>query len=1198
MTNRVSVCVLTGIALFLAASVASAQVAGRLSGSVVDQTGSAVPGATVSLFVGGGKQPVLTSSTNEVGLFSFVAVHPDTYDVVVEAKGFAKEIIHNVKVDPLQETGLPAIKMGVQSTSTSVEVTADVQSVQLTNSEVASTVTSTQVANLPLIGRQVSVLIQTQSGVNPTSGTTSVNGLRSSFTNITLDGINIQDNFIRSNAMDYAPMRTTIDQVDEITVSTSNEGAGIGGGAAQVTLSTKSGSNTYHGSVYWYNRNKALAGNDWFNNAANPHINRPKLDLNQPGLALGGHIIRDKLFFYTNYEWYRNKQQGSVLDTVLTDSARNGIFTYVDSGKNTKTANLLNLRNFTIDPTIKSMIAMLPEPNSTDTGDGLNTLGYRFNAASNEFRDQYVFRGDYYINSKHNLSGTFDYIDNPTARNDVGTFYGANPPVSNTITDYLLSLSWRWTVSSTMTNEARGGFMRADTSFLDSNQYPKSVVAGLLFTNPINTFLNQGRNVYTYNYQDNLTWIRNRHEFSFGGQVQILHVMPWNDAGVIPTYTLGISTAYTNGLTGSDLPGIGSTDLNTANNLYANLAGIISSAAQTFNVTSTTSGFVPGANNTRHLSWSSWAGYAQDKWKVRSNLTVNLGLRYEYWKPLDEDNGLYLAPVLENGNAKATVLDPIATLNYLGGPSGRPFYRSNKHNFAPNVGFAWDPFGKGKTSIRGGYMMAFVNDNLISTFRSNLGNNAGLSSTANLTNLTALLASPPTVTTPAFKVPRTSADNFALSATNTVAMPDPGLVTPTVHQWVLGIQHDYKGNLISVRYVGNHGGNLMRAVDYNQVLYNANGFLADFLRAQNNGNLAVAAGLPYSPVYNPNVAGSQQLTVFPLLSNGGNLSNSTIQTYIKQGQVGELGSQYLTARATGVNFFPNMNAQSALVLTNGGSSTYHGLQTELNHRTHSGNQIQLSYTFSKSLSNTTGDLQTGAEPLLDNNNPSLEYARSPYDVKHSLKANYYYMLPFGKGKRWEGNRYTNAVFGGWAIAGIWSYQSGSPYTILSGWGTLNRAGRSTNTNTATVNGATWSQLEPLTSGVFMTGSGPYFISPKIINTDGRGAAQAGNAPYSGEMFFNPTAGTVGNLQRRMFSGPWAWQWDASMIKSIRFKERHSIDLHFDITNFMNHPTFYVPPTSGDYGTTTGFSVNGTTFGKITSMNYAPRRIQIGAYYRF
>jgi len=1184
---------LTCVCLILVVSV-SAQVAGRLSGSVLDSSGAAIPGANISVYVAGGKEPVLTGSSNEAGLFTFPAVRPETYDVVVESAGFAKATLRDVKVSPLQETGLGEIKLQVASAVTSVEVAADVQSVQLNNAEVASTVTATQVQNLPVLGRQVSTLFLTQPGVASGSNTTSVNGLRSSFSNVTLDGINIQDNFIRTNDLDYAPMRTTIDQVAEITVSTTNSSAAIGGGASQMVLSTKSGSNTYHGSVYWYNRNSALAANDWFNNQAG--VKNPFLDLNQPGAALSGRIIKDKLFFYANYELYRNKRQSPYNRTVLTPSARNGIFTYRDTAGNIQSKALSSLRQFVTDPAVKAMIDQLPQPNSTALGDGLNTSGYQFNARNNEYRDQFVYRGDYYLSSKHSFSGTYNYIDNPTDRPDLGAFFTTVPPVSNTITDHLLSLSWRWTASPTLTNEVRGGFMRADTAFLDSNSYSKSIVAGLLFSSPVNTFLNQGRKVNTYNYQDNANWLKGRHELAFGFQGQLLNVAPFNDAGIVPTYTLGISGANTQGFTAADFPGIRSTDLTTANNLYANLAGIISSAAQTFNVTSTTSGFVPGATNLRQLSYSTYAGYFQDKWKLRPNLTLNLGLRYEYWTPMNEKYGLYLAPRMQNGDAKASVLDPNSVLDFISGPSGRPLYNASTRNFAPNAGFAWDPWGKGKTSIRGGYMIAYVNDNLTTTARSIAGYSQGLSFSNTVPNLTSLLSGAPTVPAPAYKVPRTLADNFAITATGSIGLSDPGLATPFVQQWNIGIQHELKGAIVSLRYVGNHGNDLLRQIDQNQLLYNANGFLADFLRAQSN--LKLSGGT--SAAYNPNIAGSQQLTVFPLLANGGSLTNSTYLTYITQGQIGELANQYMTTKTNGsVNFYPNQNIQSAYNLVNGGYSSYHALQAEVTRRTRSGLQAQFSYTFGKALSNTAGDSQTGAEPLLDNNNPGLEKSRSPYDLTHTFKANYYYELPYGKGKRWSGNPVMNTVLGGWALAGIWSYQSGSPYSILSGYGTLNRAARSTATNTASVNGTTLSQLESLTSGVYMTGNGPYFLSPTLIGADGRGAAAPGTAPFAGQVFFNPTAGTVGNLQRRAFSGPWQWSYDASVVKQFRFKERHSLEMHFDLFNFMNHPTFYIPPsTGGDYGSVTNDTVNSTNFGKITSMNYNPRVIQIGAYYRF
>ena len=1188
------------------------QVAGRLSGSVIDASGAIVPGATINVFLTGGQEPVLTGQSNEAGLFLFIAVRPDTYDISIERQGFVKTTIRQVQVSPLQELQLPPVKLEVQATTTSVEVTADLQTVQSSNAEVATTITTTMIQNLPVLGRQVTNFFQSQPGVSVSSDTTSVNGLKSTFSSVTLDGINIQDNFIRTNGLDYAPFRTTIDQVAEITVATSNQSAAIGGGASQFILSTKSGSNEFHGSVYWYNRNNAFSANDWFNDRDG--VPQGKLNLNQPGAALGGRIIRDKLFFYANVELYRNKRTTSLTRTVLTDSAKNGIFTYVDSAGATRTANLQTLRGYTPDPTIKGLIAQLPEPNSPG-GDGLNTSGYRFNAKYNEFRDQVVYKSDYYITPKHSLTGTYNYISNPTDRPDISTstFYTVTPPVTNTLKNHLLSLAFRSTISPTLTNELRAGFARTHGNFDDNIAYPKFAVSttNLLFTNPQNTFLTQGRDTNTYPIQDNANWVRGKHQIAFGFQFQRIYSTPFNDGnggsetGIIPTYRLGISASNPNSLTTADLPGIRSTDLTRANNLYANLAGIITSAYQRFNVTSATSGFVPEATNLRDLSYSTYAAYVQDNWKLRPNLTLNVGLRYEYWSPLDEKNGLYLAPVLENNNLQATLLDPNATLDFIGGPSGRPFYNANKANFAPNVGFAWNPFRDGKTSVRGGYMMAYVNDNVMTTMVSVLGRSSGLSSAASMTNLVAYLSSPPTVPTPAFKVPRTLADNYAISKTSPTGLPDPNLVTPKVHQWNLSVEQEVKGFILAGRYVGNKGVDLLRGVDYNQVLYNANGFLADFQRAQTNGNLALAATGNYDPSFNPGVPGSQPLTVFPLLSSGGRLTNSTIQSYVRNGQVGGLADYYMINGLNGtVNFYTNPNVQSAYSVVNGGSSIFHSLQLEATKRTRSGLQVQFSYVYGKALSNMAGDAQSNVEPYLDNSNPNLEWARTPYDTRHSFKANYYYELPFGAGKRWSSSSALNKLIGGWAISGIWSYYSGSPYSILSGanglgWGTLNRDGLSTYTNTASVVGSTWSQLQPLTSGVFKTGDNVYFVSPTLIGADGRGTSQPGTAPFAGQVFYNPAAGNVGNLQRRMFSGPWQWSWDMSVKKAIHFTERHTLDLHLDVFNFANHPTFYLYPASaGDYSFANPYEINNTTFGQITDMNYNPRIIQIGAYYRF
>jgi hypothetical protein len=1199
----------TLILFVLCAINAFPQVAGRLSGSVVDQSGASIPGAVVSVFSPGGKEPLLTGKTNDAGLFSFLTVSPGTYDVSIEAAGFGKVMLRQVKVTPVQETAVPQVKLEVKSTTAVVEVTSNAQVVQLTSGEVSNTVTSTQVMNLPVLGRQVSNLIATQAGVSSSNSVTTVNGLRGSYTNVTLDGINIQDNFIRTNGLDYAPMRTTLDQVSEITIATSNPDISLGGGASQVVLSTKSGTNDLHGSVYWYNRNSALAGNDWFNNKSG--VTRTMLNLNQPGVALGGRIIKDKLFFYSNYEWYRNKQQSSTLRTVLTDSAKNGIFTYKDSSNAVRQVALSSLRTFTSDATIKAMIAQLPVGNTSDAGDGnLNTYGYRFNARSNEFRDQFVQKINYYITPKHSLVGTYNYIDNPTDRPTLGAFYTTIPPVSNAITNHVVSLAWTWLISPTFTNEVRAGFARTRGNFVVSNKYPSSIVSGLLFSNPVNTYMSQGRDTNNYPVQSNANWIKGRHEVRFGFQATMFYSVPFNDAGIVPTYTLGSNTANGIGFTTSEIPGVKSSDVGTATSLLANLGGFISSDTQTYNVTSRTSGYVDGASYIRDFNWKTYAGYVQDKFKVRNNLTLTYGVRYEFWTALDEKNALFLAPVITNNDVRSAVLGANTTFNFIGKASGTPFYNSDKNNFAPTFGFAWDPFGDGKTSIRGGYSLSYVNDNVVTTVRNNVSTNPGLNSAVTYSNLSARLSSAPTVTKPTYKVPRTMSDNYDLSTTNAVGATDPNLVTPMVHQWNISIEREVAGIHVTGRYVGNRAAKILRGTDYNQINYNASGFLADFKRAQSNASLAEKSGGAYNGTYNSAISGSQQLTVFPLLYNNGYLTNSSVQTYLRQGQIAELANFYSYNGINGsVNFYTNPYAIAGNVIGNNAMSVYHGLQLEAVKRTHSGSQFQFNYTWGKALSDAAGDGQTNFEPLLDNNNPGLEYAPSPYDIRHALKANYVYNLPFGTNQRWRGNRFTNTLFGDWQVTGIWNYVSGGPYSILSGYGTLNRAARSTTTNTASVQGTNWSTLKDLTNKTFMTGTGPYFISPSIINaSDGRGTNQAGSSTFSGQTFYQPEAGTVGNLQRRMFHGPWQWSWDASLRKTFNFErglfggkgpgKGQSVEVHADVFNYMNHPTFYVAPSQGDYGSQTYNTVGGTSFGKITSMNFNPRVVQIGAYYRF
>jgi len=1072
-----------------------------------------------------------------------------------------------------------------------VEVSAQTAVVQTANAEVASTISNEQVRQLPMLNRSPLGLLLTQPGVSSNArSSTTINGLRPSYTNITIDGINIQDNFIRTNALDFLPNMLLLDQVAEFTVATSNTNAADGNGAAQVKFVTPSGTNTYKGAIYWYNRNNVAAANTWFNNRSG--VASPFLNQNQLGGSFAGRIVKDKLFFYSNYEALRLRQQSSYNHTILTSDARNGIMSY-KVGSAIQKVNVLTAAGVPMDAKAKAIIDQIPDAsniNNYDTGDGLNTAGYRFNVRNNRTRDNVTFKSDYILSPKNMFSGSIlwnrDIVDRP----DAATDFQVVPKVTNNNATKLVSGTWRWMPTSTITNEFRGGVNLAPAVF-DTTETFGDYVTGLpLVTNPQNTFRAQGRYTDTYNLSDNVNWFRGKHNFTFGMSWQNIHADPYNDAGITPTMNLGISTANTKGLTTAQLAGISTADLGTANSLLALTGGFITSYSQTFNVKDRTSGYVNGATNLRRLRLQDWSFYFSDSWKITPRLTATLGTRWEYWSPVTEADSLYLMPVVQ-GSLQQTMMSN-ATLDFAGNSVGRPYYKKDRNNFSPNLGLAWQPFNdNGKTVFRAGYSINYPNDELMASVRNSVGTNDGLSSTATRSALTNTLSSLPTVTVPAFKVPRSFADNYNSNTQAAFAMPDPNLATPYVQQWSFGVQREVLKGILEVRYVGNHATKQIRGYDFNQVLIDdasVPGYLAAFKAAKRNGDLARTATGTFNPAYNANVAGSVPLPFFSQLASGGLLSNATIRNLIDTNAAGELANTYQVNGLQGsVNFFRNPYALGTNVLTNISSATYNGLQIDYRKNMGHGVQVQGNYTLAKSLSDSAGDSQTRFEPFLDNANGRLEYGPSAFDQRHVVHVNGIWDLPIGKGRMVDiQNPILNAVIGGWSTSGIMTWTSGTPFSILSARGTLNRSARSgANTASTLVDGNALRSA----MGVMDTGNGPYFVNLANIGSDGRGVnADNTYTYYSGQLFVQPGAGQLGNLQRRMFYGPNYWNLDFSALKKFMITEKQSLEVKMESFNFTNHPSFNV----GDQ------TITSTTFGKITGTQSGRRVIQFGAYYKF
>ena len=1192
-----------GLVLFLfAESCLFAQAQGGIAGTVVDPTGAVISGATVQLFLAGGKTAILSVESSPAGEFTIPSLRPTTYDVRVEHSGFTTALVAGVAVDPARVTNVPPIEMQVAAASTSVDVTAAAQAVQVTNDEISTTVTQAQITNLPVLDRQLNNLFLTQPGVSEGKGDMTVDGLRTSLTNLTLDGINIQDNFIRTNSLDFLPNKLTIGQVSEFSVTTSNQDTSLGLGASQISLTTPSGTNELHGGVYWFNRNSALAANDWFNNQTG--VGKPFLNLNQLGGDVGGPIIKDKLFFFLHYEAYRLRQQQLETNTVLTGNARQGILSYPDANGNIQHYNILQAQGLSADSAMQALINATPMPNSTLAGDGLNTGGYSFNAAANEDRDNATGRIDYYLSSKHIFEGSYVFNRDTVDRPDIGNYYTVTPPVTNDDHAKFLSASWRWTPTPSLTNEVRGGFNFAPGAFnvAGTSKYlidntPFFDLDSLIFTSPVNTFLAQGRATNTWALQDNATYTRGRHVISFGFQGQWVNTSPYDYGSTIPSYGLGLSSNSPYGFGPGSIPGADSLFTNTANDLLAALGGLIAEDTQTFNVKSRTSGFVNGAPNLRHYTYDTFSGYVQDNWRVMRRLSLVLGLRYDYYTVLNEKDSLALLPDLVNNNVINTVLSN-ATLNFAGNSVGRPFYNPDHKNFAPHIGFAWDVFGDGKTAVRGGYSIAYANDDTISTVVNNVTTNSGLAGVSAANGLTNTVSGGlPAITTPQFQVPLTFADNYNLNPSgNAVGMPDPNLRTPYVQQWSIGIQRELKGFIFEGRYAGNHTVQGLRAIDYNQVDITSNGFLPDYKRARSNGFLELAAGNGFDPACTTPVAGCQALTVFPNLPYGGLLSLPIIQYYIQDGEVGGLAALYQQNGLNGnVNFFPNPYTNGANVVTNLSNSTYNALQLDVRRRTASGLQFQFNYTFSKALGNSAGDASARFEPLLDNNTPSAERARLPFDLTHVFHANFYLPLPAGPGHKFN-YAPLGRFLGGWGLSSFITYQSGTNFSALSSLATVNRFGffRS-GLNTVDTN-LTKGQLDQQV-GFFMTGNGPMFVSPGATNS-GYGVNAPGDPAFQGQIFYNPGPGDLGQLQRRYFNGPWDFNWDFAVLKTTKITERQSLEFRAEFFDFTNHAAF----TAGDEDVnSTNFNVNNPTFGKITQLafyNSPSRVIQFGLQYRF
>lgn len=1221
---------------------------GRLIGIISGPDG-VLPGAQVVVTDNqtGRETTVVTDSQ---GGFVVPQLQPGTYTVKITANGFKTSIVNNVVINVGQDYSLnTALEIG--DVSATVTVTGGEDLVNTTNAELNRTIDERQIKELPLNGRNPLQLITLQAGTssNPSQGT-AINGFRTSSSNILQDGVNVQDNFIRSNATDFSPGRASVGNVEEFTITT-QAGADRGFGGPQIELVTPRGQNNFRGELFIFNRNSEFAANNFFNNASGnfaansrevllgvrqageERAPRPFLNRNQFGGSLSGPIIKNNLFFFGYYEGLRLRTEVPKVTTTLTDTARQGIFTYIDNGGVTRQVNLFTLPltgptpPTAINAAVTSrFLSKLPIGNSSEAGDGLNTIGYRFNQRSLTDRDQFTTRIDYQLNNSNLINGVYDYSKENNLRTDIDNSFNATPTVEQPAINKRLALAWTTTPTANFTSQTRGGFFFSKPDFFRTEANPASFIVPALITNTEVTFQNQGRKTDTYNLQNTSDYIWNNHSFRFGGQFQRIGILAYNDAGIVPTYnvTTNAATPQTPGVGAAYVGGISPAQRNLGNNLYALLTGIVGNGSQSFNVTSLDSGFVPGATQERRFGMDTLALFAQDQWRVTPKFVLTLGLRYEIFGGLKSKNNLALEPIIANGRSPIeAVLDPNGAYQVVGGNAGKEgyFFKTDKNNFAPVINGAYTLgfdsgigkfiFGEeGKSVIRGGFRFSYVNDEAVRSPDNALLGNQGLNLGASALNGTSVNLNDrvggtlSAIPTPTFVANRNYLLNNSPTFANfgTVFAINPEIQTPRVAEYNFGFTREISDYAFEIRYVGSRSDNLWRSIDYNQIDIRSNGFLADFIRARSNLLLCRATtGCTTGGGFNTTVVGSQPLTVFPNIGgvNGGFLTNGTVVANLDAGTPADLALFYIQNAVTGtVRFLPNPSTGVANVFDNGAFTRYNSLQTEVRRRFASGFAFQANYTFGKTLTDAIGTAQTRVEPYLDNLNPDLEVSRADFDQTHIFNFNALYELPFGKGKRFlDQGGWVDKVVGGWQFTSIIRWASGAPITITDSRGTLNRAGRSARQTALT--SLSKSELKKLV-GVFKTPNGTYFINPTALgrNADGtintagggtgRGANGFGTATFQGQVFFNNAPGQTSGLERAFLNGPSNFNWDASLVKNISFTERTNLQLRVEAFNVLNNVNF-VPAQFLD--------VNSTNFGRISTTT-APRVMQFAARFLF
>jgi hypothetical protein len=1101
---------------------------GSIVGTVKDQSGSVVPGATVTL-VNAGSAASKTATTSGSGNYEFLNLDAGNYQVSIQASGF-KDVVFDHLVLQARDVQRIDATMAIGSASQTVEVQAAGDVITTETSSLASTKTGHELVDLPVAvysrsnGSTSPILtLTTEPGVQVDDNSNLViAGTTPALMSFTIDGISSVN---VENSGPIAELFPSFNSISEIRVSESNNNAEYSG-VADVTTTSRAGTNNYHGGVFENLENTALT-------AGNPFTGKPSLHMNDFGGFGGGAIRiphlyngRDKSFFFFSYEGLRLPRQFPLVESFPSLDMRAGnLYNYLSATQGTNTPSINNYDDtpipctgpttcsVPISPVAANVIQHLfPLPNAGSADSFQNNYSTNFPAPISS--NQFDIRIDQNITQNQSIYGRFTWKNRsvttaPTVNCDGFCDTSLSPllgGIEQPEQDRGLTVAYNYTINPNLINEFRAGY-NAIRDQLDANvdsttlinqvgitgipdiatvpTVPDIEIVGLQRTGGLNTTKQQSKVIQLL---DDLTWVKGKHTFKFGGDVRRLTD---HDENVFGNYRAG---QYV--FNGTSLVGTAIKDPYTQFLLgYPDNTTL----AQVTN---------PAMNGLGY----SYAGFAQDDWKITPYLTINAGLRYELHPPLKDthyntaaflpdydENGIHGGVAVPNaqgltytnpGFASSIAPTPILTAAQAGLPLKLRY--TDRTDFGPRIGFAWRPNKNDKTVIRGGwgrFIESPLGFSLVSGWAVSASFVPLYSNTYNPTDGSGQNLSFPSPFPSNLDQPGTASFEYAFP----IHYRDP-----TVQQWNATYEHDLGHDIgMRVSYVGSHGSNLENFNDLNQV----------------PANTGTAAPLVY-PIW------------------------GIIQSVVNQG-------------------ISNYNAYTGL------------LEKRMSH----GLQFQASYVLTRDLSDAGGAVPTAFAPaggnwVSDKNNPRLDYGNVIFDRRHRVLATFLYELPFGKGSMFLGNsgRLMDAVVGGWQLGGVTVFQSGA--FLTAGQQSVDSANTGILNTLGSARADVVPGVNPRSTKGLTNSAGPVFFNPAAFTLPPVNAGRFGDA-------------SVGSIV-----GPGTDAVSLSLIKSIKITEQLQFQFGAQAANALNHRNYDVPNTYVDE------QAFGTISGLQSAEGAGPRNVEI------